>query len=412
MRILFVILILSIYCNQAYAQKSSSDFQITIAQADSIHSKILNEQRKILVHVPDQELKDPNQKYPVIFLLDGFSLMNNLKTVHDNYWGHYLPKMILVGISNQENRTRDLTTSKVTSRRGGSFNQDSGGAENFANFITSELIPYIEKKYPVTSHRTLIGHSYAGLFTINMLMNHQEAFSNYIAIDPSLDWDNQKLLIASLDKFKNHDFQDKSLFVALAGEQLNMMDESVTIDNLMNDNSEFSGFARSIVAFKNAASNDVKGLNFNFEYYENDLHGTVPLPAMRDGLVSLFDWYQFKHPQKYNNPETSLEEIQDLLENQEKILSTNFGYPSPPMIEDMLTGYGYMYLQTGQPKKSELFFKLGVKHYPRSANVYDSLADYYIAINDKKNALKNVKLAYNISKSDYHKNRIKELEGN
>ena len=60
-------------------------------------------------------------------------------------------------------------------------------------------------------------------------------------------------------------------------------------------------------------------LNFSWKVYPEDLHGTVPLPTMRDGLVFLFKWYQFKHPHKYNNPKTSVKEIQALLDNQEQI---------------------------------------------------------------------------------------------
>ena len=86
--------------------------------SDSIYSKTLNEHRDFWVQLPDNYNPDSALKYPVIYLLDGFSLQNTLQTVYGNYWGHYLPHMILVGISNRENRTRDLTTSTIETRRG------------------------------------------------------------------------------------------------------------------------------------------------------------------------------------------------------------------------------------------------------------------------------------------------------
>ena len=67
----------------------------------------------------------------------------------------------------------------------------SGGAERFTQFLADELIPTIERTYPTSGHRTLIGHSYAGLFTIHTLIHHPDLFRNYVAIDPSLDWDDQ-----------------------------------------------------------------------------------------------------------------------------------------------------------------------------------------------------------------------------
>jgi hypothetical protein len=315
--------------------------------------------------------------------------------------------MILVGISNQDHRTRDLTISKIETRRGSPMNNDTGGADAFTSFIEKELIPHIDSQYKTTPYRTLIGHSYAGLFAVNTLLNHQHLFTNYIAIDPSLDWDNQNLLKQAKSKLTTESYKGKSLFVSLAAEQLNMQDENVTIENLMDDTSEFSLFARSIVEFSNFAETQKQNeLNFSWKVYPEDLHGTVPLPSMRDGLIFLFEWYQFKHPQKYNNPQTSVKEIEALLENQAKIYLEHFGYAVPPMIEELFNGYGYMNLQMGFPKKSLLFFKKGIQYYPESAGTYDAMADYYEAQNDFANALKYEKKAFEISGNEYHKGRM------
>ncbi|MFT5984439.1 MAG: putative alpha/beta superfamily hydrolase [Ulvibacter sp.] len=378
---------------------------------DSIFSKTMEENRDFWVQLPETYNPDSDKKYPVVYLLDGFSLKNTLATVYDNYWGHYLPDMILVGISNRINRTRDLTTSQIKMRQGSAMDIETGGAEIFTQFIEEELIPYVNKKYPTTPYRTLIGHSYAGQFTINTLINHSHLFENYIAIDPSLDWDNQKLLKQAKEKFNATSFKGKSLFVSLAAEQLHMYNEKITIDNIMEDTSEFTLFARSIIDFSNYASTQKQnGLNFSWKVYPEDLHGTVPLPSIRDGLVFLFNWYQFKSPQKYNNPKTSVKELIELLKNQEEIYSKHFGYPSPPLIEEMLNGYGYMNMQMGQPEKAFMFFEMNIKYNSKSAMAYESMADYYQSQNDKENALKYLSKAFELSGSDYYKSRIKELE--
>ena len=344
-------------------------------------------------------------------MLDGFSLKRDLEAVYGNYWGHYLPHMILVGISNRTNRTRDLTTSKVETRRGSVMNQATGGAEKFTRFIEKELIPYIDKKYPTTPYRTLIGHSYAGLFTINMLINHQHVFENYIAIDPSIEWDDQKLLKVAKQKLASENYEGKSLFVSLAAEQLHIHDERITMENVMEDSSEFTSFARSIIDFSTfAESQKQSGLNFSWKVYPEDLHGTVPLPTMRDGLVFLFKWYQFNSPQRYNNPETPVEELVELLKKQEEVYSAHFGYSVPPMVEEMFIGYGYMNLQMGQPEKALMFFKSAIDYFPMNANVYDSMADYYETKNDYTNALKYVTKAFELSGESRYQDRMKELE--
>ena len=273
------------------------------------------------------------------------------------------------------------------------------------------MIPYIDQKYPTTPYRTLIGHSYGGLFTINMLINYKHLFDNYIAIDPSLQWDDQRLLKNAKEKWNTENYKGKSLFVSLAAEQLHMWDEKITMENIMEDSSEFTLFARSIIEFSTFASAQQKnGLNFSWKVYPEDLHATVPLPSIRDGLIFLFEWYQFKSPQKYNNPETPIAEIRELLKDQEEIYFKHFGYPFPPMIEEMLNGYGYMNLQMEQAEKALLFFQLNMEHYPKSANAYDSMADYYEHYKDYHNALKFAIKAYEISGDEYYTERIQRLK--
>ena len=378
---------------------------------DSVYSNIFQEYKNIWVKLPENYNPKSPEKFPVVYILDGEAQLKTLETVYENYWGHYLPNMILVGISNQTNRTRDLTTSQIKMYGKNEINSNTGGAEKFTQYIEKELIKYIDNKYPTTNYRTLIGHSYAGLFTINMLINHNALFKNYIAIDPSLDWDNQKLLKQAKDKLASENFKGKSLFVSMSAEQLHMWDETVTVENLMENTSEFTLFPRSIMEFSNfAESHKESGLNFSWKIYPEDLHETVPLPSIRDGLVFLFKWFQFKNPPKYNNPETTVEELTKMLNNQAEIYLQNYGYPAPPMIEELFTGYGYMNMQMGAPEKAKLFFEMGVKYYPKSANSFDSLAEYYESQEDYSNALKNIKIAFELSGSEVHKKRLEEIQ--
>jgi Tfp pilus assembly protein PilF len=63
------------------------------------------------------------------------------------------------------------------------------------------------------------------------------------------------------------------------------------------------------------------------------------------------------------------------------------GYTIKPA-ESFVNQLGYGCLQNELPIKAEAFFKLNVKNYPNSSNVYDSLGDYYTAINDNSAAIK------------------------
>lgn len=403
----FSVLLLCFILQQGSAQPTHL---FNIGAVDSLYSNILHESRKIYVQLPASYNPDSDQKYPVVFVLDGEVLMDVVTTVYNYYYGGFLPEMILIGIDNSENRTRDLTTSNIETRHGMAFTESHGEAENFTQFIAQELLPFVESKYLVTDHRTLIGHSYGGLFAINTLVHHTELFDNYLAIDPSLDWDDQKLLKEAKASIRPDRFAEKALFLTLSG-QLHPRDYSITIDNVMQDSSEFTLFPRSNIEFSQLGEDHgASALDLKWKFYPNDLHGTVPLPSILDGLIALFNWFQMENTDKFNNPDTPIEDLTTVIRYREAKLKTHFGYFIPPYEEDLINILGYMYLDMGQPQKSRMFFQFNIEYYPESANVYDALADFYESQKDYTNALLQVTKAFEISGDPYHKGRISELQ--
>jgi len=330
--------------------------------------------------------------------------------MHNYYSGGFIPEMVLVGISSGNNRVKDLTPSKITTKYGMPFNEENGEAEKFFTFIEKELIPFIENKYPVTNYRTLIGHSYGGLFTVYSLLKHSEVFANYLAIDPSLDWDDQKLIKEAEGILATKKFDNKALFLSLSG-HLHMLNSKVTIDNVMKDSSDFTLFARSNISFSNLVKQHAKnGLSSDWKFYPRDIHGTIAFPSIMDGLISLFEWYQWENTYKMSSFDTSKEELLNIVKHREKKLKTHFGYSEPPYPEEVINMSGYMNMDMQQDEKAKMYFELGIKYYPESANSYDSMADYYEAKGDFTNALKFVNKAFELSGSDFHKKRIEGLK--
>ena len=131
--------------------------KVIIGTIDSIHSKILNEQRKIWVYVPNNGSTDANtlQRYPVVYLLDGdahfYSVVGMIQQLSQVNGNTICPEMIVVGIPNTD-RNRDLTPTHTDVDRSmgidSSFSKISGGGEQFMAFIEKELIPYIDSTYP------------------------------------------------------------------------------------------------------------------------------------------------------------------------------------------------------------------------------------------------------------------------
>jgi predicted alpha/beta superfamily hydrolase len=405
-----LLFIICFFIGQVITNAQSSGYLTCIGVTDSLYSNVLGESRDIYIQIPDNYHDNIIKQYPVAYILDGEVFLPTVNNVLNFYSGGFMPEMVLVGISNANHRTRDLTTSKITTNYGMPYNEENGEAINFLKFIEEELIPYVESQYRVTNYKTFIGHSYGGLFTIYTLLNRPNLFSNYIAIDPSLDWDNQKLLTEAEAKLSSYNYQGKSLFMSLGG-QLHMQDPNVTIDNVMQDKSNFTLFARSNLAFSEIVKqNKNNGLYFDWKFYPKDLHGTMALPSIMDGFISVFEWFQMENTYKINSFDTSIEELSNIIKYREEKLKTHFGYSVPPYPEELLNMSGYMNMDMEQMAKAKMYFDFSFKYYPESANAYDSMADYYERIGDNQNAIKFVTKAFEISKDDYYRKRIEELK--
>ncbi|HEX8504684.1 MAG TPA: alpha/beta hydrolase-fold protein, partial [Hymenobacter sp.] len=281
------------------------------------------------------------------------------------------PEMIVVGIPNT-NRTRDLTPSRATSAEfmPAAELKASGGGENFTAFLEKELIPYVNAHYPTSSHRTLIGHSFGGLLVMNTLLHHPTLFENYVALDPSMFWDEEKLLKQAHEILVQPRFAGRSLFVASAN--------TTGLDSVQatKDLSVGGAFTRSKWTLRDElARNRGNGLRSAYKYYPNDTHNSVPLPGTYDALRFLFQPYALS-PALTNDLMNPAAKIADALEAHYRQVSTQVGYPVLPP-ESFVNEIAYYLLYVGQSTPALELFQLNVRNYPGSFNVHDSLGDYY-----------------------------------
>lgn len=403
-------LMLSHFVVHAQNSHNSATSLQHVGTIDSLYSQLLGETREIYIQLPASYHQELNRTYAVAYILDGELLLPTVYEVQKYYSGGFTPEMVLVGISNNVNRTRDLTTSEITMNFGRPYTQENGKAANFISFIESELIPFIEKSYRVTNYRTLIGHSYGGLFTLYTFVHHPYLFANYLAIDPSLDWDNQKMLADAKQHLPKNDYSNKALFMSLSG-QLHWQDPSITIDNVMLDTSDFTLFSRANIQFNNYLKSlpNTEAIS-TWKFYPNDIHGTVPFPSIMDGLINMFAWYQMENTAKINDFDTSIDELLAIIKHRENKLNAHFNYAEPPYPEELLIMSGYMNMDMQQFDKAKMYFEQAIKYYPESANNYDSIADYYASQNDLTNAIKSLNKAYELSEDSRYKERIESLK--
>lgn len=396
-----LLFILSLGGLSAHAQK---DNRIIIGTVDTIYSKVLNEKRTIRVHVPGG---DKNQRFPVLYILDGEEHFQSAVAMSEQLSG-LIPPMIVVGINNMgySFRERDLTPTKVNPSAIVSAGDArlSGGGEIFLSFIEKELIPYIDSRYPTASYRMFSGHSLGGLAVVNTFFNHTNLFNAYIALDPSLWWDQQKWIKKQEVEISKHDFKNKSLFVGIANNIPPGMD---TISILKDTNVTVAAVTKAVIPFVHFLRvNEPVGLSWSSKFYPTETHGTVELISEYDALRFLFNFYPFRTSQFSGHPQLNEDSV---LAAHYKMVSEKMGYTVLPT-ENSVNELAYDCM--GRHKMAEAYklFIRNTQMYPNSANVYDSLGDYYVAVGDRQKAVEAFTKALSIQESEDTRKKLNDLK--
>ena len=383
---------------------SQSDNSIVIGKKDIIYSKILRENRTIWIHVPGgaADFIYSKQRYPVLYLLDGdahfmsvVGMIHQLSEVNGNT---VCPDMIVVGIPNTD-RLRDLTPTHTGVNT-------SGGGETFVSFIEHELMPYVDSLYPTAPYRLFIGHSLGGLTVVNALIHHPQLFSAYLAIDPSMWWDNQLLLKASDSILHSNKLNGKTLFLGVA----NTMSPGMDTAMVRKDTSQNTIHIRSILLLADALRKaGGSGLRWEYKYYNEDNHGSVSLISEYDGLRFIFDYYNYKDNNKLFDSSFSAAQSVKSLTDHYRIASREMGYTVLPP-ESFVNNLGYGFMQNKQNEKAFAFFELNIENYPQSGNVYDSMGDFYAATGDKEKAIDYFRKALAVRENADTRQKLQKLE--
>ena len=179
----------------ASAQATSSAAQpLAIGETFTIDSKVMAETRRINVYLPAAYHARADAKLPVLYMPDGgiaedFLHVAGLMQV--SMANGTMRPFMLVGIENTQRR-RDMTgpTDVASDRK---IAPVVGGSATFRAFIRDELMPEIARRYRTTGETAIVGESAAGLFIMETLVLAPEMFDAYIAIDPSLWWNDRAL---------------------------------------------------------------------------------------------------------------------------------------------------------------------------------------------------------------------------
>jgi len=348
---------------------SSAGEPITIGETITIQSKVLDEERTILVSTP-AAYDQTRQRYPVLYMTDGDAHLTHTRgTVDFLARNGLMPQVIIVGVTNTD-RTRDLSPTHANIVEDDGTVREfptSGGASNFLDFFENELFSYVDAHYRTQPFRVFSGHSFGGLFALNAVFTRPDMFHAVLAVSPSLRWDNE-LPIRQVKSFADdNEALATTLFVAMANEE-----EGEPRPNRL-DRLEDGLKAASI-----------DGFDWQVKRMPDETHGSVVLRAHYWGLRDVFGPWRLPVNADTGTFEGGLAELRQHYAG----LSARYGFDAVPP-EDIVNQTGYQILGRDDNEGAIEVFRYNAKQYPDSANVYDSLGEALEKAGNLQDALKN-----------------------
>lgn len=338
-------------------------------------STVPGEERELWIRTPPSYGRS-RVGFPVLYVLDADVHFRHATALVD-FLAYYLraPEMIVVGVLNT-NRTRDFTPPRAGQAA------EAGGADRFLRFMTEEVRKYVNREFRAEPFSVLVGHSLGGLFAVNTLAQQPAAFSAYIAISPSLYW-NDSAVVEAMRRSVVAEKDRPAGFLYLAlGEA-----EPPTI----------ATSTRSLRATLQTSAPE--SLRWNFAEFGRENHLTVPYPALHGALRWLFDLWLL--PIDPTAARIAAEGKLDAFDAHFVSLSKRYGYNVQPT-ELVISMIGDRLYRSRDFDEAISLFRRRVQLYPESPEAHDELARGYEAAGQRALALESYERAYALAASQKH----------
>jgi predicted alpha/beta superfamily hydrolase len=270
---LIVLNLLIAFLTAAYGQAtlSSSDVKaapLVIGETFTIKSKILGETRRINVYLPPGYKESSKSNFPVLYMPDGGiaeDFLHIAGLVQVSVGNETMRPFLLVGIENTERR-RDMT-GPTENEKDKKIAPRVGGSAPFRKFIRNELMRQIRTRYRTTDETAIVGESLAGLFVVETFLLEPDLFDTYIAFDPSLWWNDQKLVGDAAGRLRAYPNLKKTLYFAGSGD----------------DTAEITARFADVLS-----RNSPTSINWHYEKMPDEKHSTIYHPAALKAFRALF----------------------------------------------------------------------------------------------------------------------------
>lgn len=229
---------------------------------ERLTSARLGTERSYVVALPER-YEEGDERFPVLVMLDaGDRAQLDAAAANVSFLASRgaIPPLIVVGVMNGAERTRDMTPPAA--------NGAGGGAAAFAAFIGDELLPAVRARYRTLPLTVIAGHSLGGLFALHVATTRPGLFRGVVAMSPSLWWSDSTYVATYADSLARG--RAPLRLFASSGEL------EVGVDR------PTRRFAERLESLR------PRSVEFEYRGYPGLTHGLTPLPSLVDGLRFVF----------------------------------------------------------------------------------------------------------------------------
>jgi predicted alpha/beta superfamily hydrolase len=243
-----------------------------------VHSTETGFDYEICVEVPNRYRLKPDARFPVVVCLDGLWTYG---AVRDAFrilpLSKELPEAVVVGVGHAASdmnevlqlRAVDYTPTRFAAPAETGVRisaREVGRADAFRRFLVDTLLPLLGARYRISDDRTLVGHSFSGLFGVDTLLVEPDAFDRWVLTSPSLWWDDRIMLKREAAHAAATDDIDARVFLSLGGDETT------------------GGFGGQREFYEQLAARQYRSLDLHWLVFPGETHQSVISAAVVRGL--------------------------------------------------------------------------------------------------------------------------------
>lgn len=337
--------------------------QVTYKKIDSDK---LGQKRELKIQLPRGYDTNQDKKYPVIVVFDGDYLFEAVAGNVDylSYWED-MPEAIVVGVNQVETRNLDSFYSPSTM-----FPADEGA--EFFEFVTMELLPYIDTAYRTENFRMAVGHGKMANFINYYLLKPKPFFQSYLTLSPDLAPEMGAFLEQRIPTLERKVFY----YLASATKDVKHIKEGTNALNKALERTESPNFIKF------------------FDTFEGASHYSLPAYAVPKALEKIFFIYQPISKEEYKERIlTSTESPVEYLKGKYSTIKKLFGIKKKIVVNDFKAIEAAIN-KNGTFEDLEELGKIARDEYPDTLLGHYYLARFHEEMGKPKKAMKMYQSSY------------------